>query len=167
MPHIHELYDFTSSAYIVFENKVLLVHHKKLKTWIAPGGHIELDEDPIQTLWREITEETGLKKPNLKLIKTSQNIPELENTNFFQELASPFAMFVVDYGINSAHKHIDLCYLITSNTSKVTLEASSSYGIDWFSVDNIELLHKKGLMFQNSYVYSKFAINYIKNNVLA
>ena len=161
MSHVHELYDFTSSGYIVFENKVLLVHHKKLKTWIAPGGHIELDEDPIQALWREITEETGLKKSSLRLIDTGQNIKELQNTKSFQELPSPFAMFVVDYDESSVHKHVDLCYLMTSNTSKVTLEIQSSHNIGWFTPKQILELYKNGLMFQNSYVYCKFALKFL------
>ncbi len=162
MPHVHELYDFTSSGYIVFKNKVLLVHHKKLKVWIAPGGHIELDEDPLQTLWREIFEETGLKKQTLKLVNTGQKVQGLENTKSFQSLPSPFAMFVVDYDESSAHKHIDLCYLMSSNTSVVTLEERSSHDIDWFSEKQLAQLHNKGLLFRNSLTYCRFALNFVK-----
>ena len=61
MAHIHELIDFTIAAYIVFENKVLLIHHKKLERWLPIGGHIELDETPEDALYREIQEECGLK----------------------------------------------------------------------------------------------------------
>ncbi len=52
MPHIHELYDFTASAYILHptESKILLLLHKKLGKWLQPGGHIELSEDPLQAL---------------------------------------------------------------------------------------------------------------------
>lgn len=40
--------------------KILLVHHKKLKKWVQPGGHIEDGEDPEEATLREIYEETGL-----------------------------------------------------------------------------------------------------------
>lgn len=167
MPHIHELYDFTASGYIVFDDQLLLIHHKKLGAWIAPGGHVELDENPLQTLWREIAEETGIQKRRLKLIETGLSVQGLENTKSFKSLPTPFAMFVVDYDEKSSHKHIDLCYLLLSTTSKITLEEHSSHDIGWFSAAQIDEIYKKGLMFQNSYVYSKFALEFLKNKVLA
>ena len=58
MAHIHEKIDFVSTAIIVHRDKVLLVHHRGLKLWLPVGGHIELDEDPEEALFREIKEET-------------------------------------------------------------------------------------------------------------
>ncbi len=43
------------------EYKILLVHHKKLKKWVQPGGHIEEHEDPESAAIREVYEETGLE----------------------------------------------------------------------------------------------------------
>ncbi len=162
MPHVHELNDFTSSGYIVFKQKILLVHHKKLKVWISPGGHIELDEDPITALWREILEETGLNKKNLELISTGPLVNDLKTTKAFHPLQSPFAMFITNYDNTTNHKHIDLCYLLKSNTFEVTLEESSSHDIGWFTLLQLDKLFINGHMFQNSYTYSKFAINYFK-----
>ena len=51
---------FTASALIVHNKKVLLVNHLKLGVWLYPGGHVEKDENPDQTLIREVKEETGL-----------------------------------------------------------------------------------------------------------
>lgn len=45
MPHIHELYDFTITVFIVHDGRVLLVNHPKYDKWIPMGGHIELDEE--------------------------------------------------------------------------------------------------------------------------
>jgi ADP-ribose pyrophosphatase YjhB (NUDIX family) len=61
MPHMHELMDFTVEALVVHENRVLLIYHQQLHKWLPLGGHIELDEDPEQALFREITEESGLE----------------------------------------------------------------------------------------------------------
>lgn len=61
MPHIHDKYDFVITVFIVYKDKVLLVHHPRYDKWIPMGGHIELDEDPEQALFREIKEETGLE----------------------------------------------------------------------------------------------------------
>jgi len=46
MPHIHELIDFTSEVFIIFQGKVLLRKHDKFKIWLSVGGHVELNEDP-------------------------------------------------------------------------------------------------------------------------
>lgn len=163
MAHIHELYDFTSSAYIVFENQILLVHHKKLKVWTAPGGHVELDENPMQTLWREITEETGLQKNNLELIETGPTVKDLKSTKSFLPISTPFAMFVVDYGSVMNHKHIDLCYLLTSNSTNIALESSSSHDIGWFREEQIDVIYAQKMMHSNSHKYCKFALDFIKN----
>jgi 8-oxo-dGTP pyrophosphatase MutT (NUDIX family) len=50
----------TSTAWALVDDKVLLVKHKWLKIWLAPGGHIELNELPHQAAEREFKEETGL-----------------------------------------------------------------------------------------------------------
>jgi 8-oxo-dGTP pyrophosphatase MutT (NUDIX family) len=39
--------------------QIYLVHHKKANDWIAPGGHIEPNELPEDTVRREFTEELG------------------------------------------------------------------------------------------------------------
>ena len=39
---------------------IYLVHHKKAQDWIPPGGHIELNEHPVDTVIRESQEELGL-----------------------------------------------------------------------------------------------------------
>lgn len=52
---------FTASAFLIRENKVLLVKHKKLQKWLSPGGHIDENELPHVAAQREFLEETGLK----------------------------------------------------------------------------------------------------------
>ncbi len=59
MPHIHEKIDFCVEVFIVHKNKVLLRVHDKFKFWLSIGGHIELDEDPIEAAYREVKEEVG------------------------------------------------------------------------------------------------------------
>ena len=60
MPHIHEKIDFTVEVFIVHKDKVLLRMHDKYHLWLSVGGHIELDEDPVQGIIREVKEEVGL-----------------------------------------------------------------------------------------------------------
>ena len=61
MAHIHEKIDFTVAIFVVHDEKILLIHHRKLDKWLPLGGHIELDEDPEQAALREAKEESGLE----------------------------------------------------------------------------------------------------------
>ena len=51
----------TATAYVVVQGHTLLVWHEKLRMWLPPGGHCELNEDPVQTAEREALEETGIE----------------------------------------------------------------------------------------------------------
>ena len=53
---------------IVKDGKVVVVKQQK-GTFSLPKGHLEGDERLIDTAYREIYEETGLKKEDLKLIR--------------------------------------------------------------------------------------------------
>lgn len=51
----------TSAGVLIHEDRVLLVKHKKLGLWLAPGGHVEENELPHVAAEREFWEETGVK----------------------------------------------------------------------------------------------------------
>ena len=59
---------FTATGLIIKNDSVLLHLHPKIHLWLPPGGHVELNEDPIETVKREILEETGYK---IQIINTS------------------------------------------------------------------------------------------------
>lgn len=40
--------------------KLFIIHHKKSGLWLAPGGHIDKEENLFRTLSREVMEELGL-----------------------------------------------------------------------------------------------------------
>jgi len=71
MAHIHEKIDFTVAIFIVHEEKILLIHHRKLDKWLPLGGHIELDEDPEQAALREAHEELGIEPGSVRVIGAS------------------------------------------------------------------------------------------------
>jgi 8-oxo-dGTP diphosphatase len=52
------------SYFVLFDEahkKILLVDHKKALLWLPSGGHVEIDEDPQQTVVRECREELGIE----------------------------------------------------------------------------------------------------------
>ena len=42
-----------------------IVHHRKARLWLSPGGHIEAGEMPSDTLRREVREELGCEPESL------------------------------------------------------------------------------------------------------
>ncbi len=51
------------SYFILFDEEalnVLLVDHKKAQLWLPTGGHVEVDEDPQETVRRECLEEVSI-----------------------------------------------------------------------------------------------------------
>ena len=53
-----------------FNDKWIFVRHQKRTTWEIAGGHIEKGETSFEAAGRELAEETGALKFNLKCIAT-------------------------------------------------------------------------------------------------
>jgi 8-oxo-dGTP pyrophosphatase MutT (NUDIX family) len=128
MPHIHEKYDFVISAFIVHDNKVLLVNHPRYNKWLPVGGHIELDEDPEQALIREIKEETGLEVE----ILADKPVLEQNDTKF---VYTP--RYIDVHEANPPHKHIALVYFATSKNNKHVLSAEHTE-IRWLGINDLD-----------------------------
>ena len=133
MPHIHELFDFTASAFIVHEDRILLIHHKKLDSWLQIGGHVELDEDPDDALMREIQEECGLEVEVL-----CEKAP-CSNSETTKPLWQP--SFINVHWINDTHRHIDLGYVCRAITTEPTLEVGAAHDIGWFTLEEVKRLN--------------------------
>ena len=130
MPHINEKIDFTVEVFVVFNKRVLLRKHDKYKKWLGVGGHIELNEDPIQAALREVKEEVGL---DIELI--GKVLPfQREN---YKELLPP--KFLNRHKINETHEHISLVYFAKSKTNTLQLsDKEVSEDCRWFTKEEIE-----------------------------
>jgi 8-oxo-dGTP pyrophosphatase MutT (NUDIX family) len=150
MGHIHELIDFVVSIYIVYKNRVLLVHHKQLNRWLPVGGHIELHEDPDQAAIREVKEETGLRvkirSPKLRL--------RTPGTKF---LYTP--RFANIHKIKGGHKHTTLIYFAEAKSGKIKHNREEHNQIRWFTKGEL-----KGIKIKNSvYFYATEALKELGN----
>lgn len=133
MPHIHEKIDFDTDALIVYQGRVLFVHHKKYNRWLTPGGHIELDEDPEQALFREIEEETGLTRNDLELLDTT--LPAFDAIDEVKPLPRPRFMDI--HQVDDQHRHIRLAFVLRAKTDKVRLQPEEGHDIRWFKPDEL------------------------------
>lgn len=128
MPHIHKLIDFVIVAYIVHDDKVLLVDHKKHNMWLPVGGHIELNEDPEQALLREIKEECGLE---VEVIGERPNVVGPQT----QSLIPPLYMDV--HSITDTHRHVSLVYFARARSLDAKLEEREHNAIRWFTREEL------------------------------
>lgn len=138
MAHIHsnDQFDFTVSAVIIHDNKALMLFHHKLQLWLSPAGHIELDETPIDALYREIEEETGLKKGNLTLVT-----PHDDNQTFDRDSVNrgePLPFDIESHPIGpDGHRHIDLAYILLSDTADIRVEPDAAEALTWVTLEEL------------------------------
>jgi 8-oxo-dGTP pyrophosphatase MutT (NUDIX family) len=131
MAHIHEKIDFTVAIFVVHEQKVLLIHHRKLDKWLPLGGHIELDEDPEQAALREAREESGI---DVELL--GERPPTTEPGT--RALIAP--RFLDIHRISATHEHIGMIYWARPKRGQATLAAEEHHDIRWCSAAELETL---------------------------
>ena len=122
MPHIHRLYDFVVSAFIIHQDKVLLVYNKKYSEWLPIGGHIELDEDPEEALFKEIREECGLP------VRILADRPSIAHRGV-KPILTP--SYVDAHRISRVHKHIAFVYFGVSASDRVKLHEREHREFRW------------------------------------
>ncbi len=115
MPHIHDKIDFTVEVFIVHDNKVLLRMHDKHHIWLSVGGHIELDEDPVEAAIREVKEEVGL---DIKIIGEADGIKDQEEKNRGYKYLIP-PRYLGRHPVSDTHEHIAFVYFATSDTDAI------------------------------------------------
>jgi 8-oxo-dGTP pyrophosphatase MutT (NUDIX family) len=129
MAHLHEKIDFTVAIFVVHEQRVLVVHHRKLDKWLPLGGHIELDEDPEQAAVREAFEESGLEV---------ELIGERPPTTGPGTRALIAPRFLDIHRISDSHEHIGMIYWARPRRGVVTLATGEHHDIRWCSGAELE-----------------------------
>lgn len=149
---------FTATAYIISkidgEYKVLLHKHKKMGIWIGIGGHVEKDENPVETLLREVKEETNL---HIKLISEEK----LLKTGDVEELITPQTIIeekIPPYQVEPAHFHIDNIYFaFCKNSQKIKMDEEYA----WFSWQQLKFGLEKEVE-----VFAKKAIDKVAHSMV-
>lgn len=121
--------DFVASVYIVNENKVLLVHHKKMGMWLPVGGHIEENELPTECAVREAKEEAGV---DIVIMGKEENYD-----NRVWVMAHPKVVQLED--IEPGHQHIDLVYFakLKDKLQEIKNEDKGINEVRWFSREEL------------------------------
>jgi 8-oxo-dGTP diphosphatase len=99
--------------------KIQLVDHKKALLWLPAGGHVELNEDPKDTVRRECVEELGI-----------------EADFVFDEPI--FLTSTITVGLTAGHTDVSLWYVLKGNQNQLyQFDPSEFNSICWFGFDEI------------------------------
>ncbi len=119
--------DFTATAFVVWQGKVLLHKHKKLGMWLPCGGHIDPNELPDTAVKRESIEESGVE---IELI--GEKVLDVDDPI---QLVRPRGIQLEH--ISEGHEHIDLMYFArpVDGYEGYLLEDDESLG--WYGPDEL------------------------------
>lgn len=127
---------FTATGFVVDGDSTLLHWHKKVQEWLPPGGHVDANEDPVQTTLREIKEETGF---SVEIVPTQQPLV----IGNLDQVAAPHSIMIEDVvdTRHGEHQHIDHIYftrLIGDRTTATNEHPDASVGWLWASLDDLQ-----------------------------
>jgi 8-oxo-dGTP pyrophosphatase MutT (NUDIX family) len=117
IPNIHLV-----SYFIVVDltaQKYLLVDHKKAGLWLPAGGHVEVNEHPVETVKREVKEELGIE------------------ADFLFE-APIFVSKNPTTGLSAGHMDISLWYVLKGDCNQaLQYDLTEFHAIAWFTENAI------------------------------
>jgi 8-oxo-dGTP pyrophosphatase MutT (NUDIX family) len=155
MPELKPRFCYTASGVLIINQRVLLLKHKKLGTWLTPGGHVERGEFLYQAAEREFFEETGLRVQTISHPAFKIDCVETDTNSSFQPVPISINLHWISqknyqYRLAGQKKtekkwpkgceqHLDFQYLLASDVDLSTLKKNNeSEKIAWFSLEQIE-----------------------------
>ena len=134
---------FTATAYILCEDKVLLLFHPKLQKWLPPGGHLEENETPPEAARREVLEETGLE---IALIHQENIWIERWNASSFERPYLCLLENIPEHKGKKAHQHMDFIYLAKPIGGSLIQDPF----LRWFSLEDVSSLESDKEIFKET-----------------
>lgn len=117
---------FTVTGFVCRDGRTALHWHPRVQAWLPPGGHIERNEDPLQALLREVSEETGL---DVRVLGSLEPLPRGTT------LPSPVRVSVFDIAPDSdtpePHQHIDFIYFTVAHDPDQPLTPEPGTNWQW------------------------------------
>lgn len=138
---------FTATVYIINDDKVLLIYHRKLQRWLPTGGHMDPNETPGDAAKREAREETGLE---IEFIKQENVWIEKWNA---KSIERPYLCLLEEmpaYKDVPAHQHIDMVYVAKPIGGSELQNTNETDGMKWFTLEEVEQMQTDVEMFEET-----------------
>lgn len=126
---------FTTSVYIIENDSVLLINHKKLRKWLPPGGHLDPNETPPEGAKREALEETGMA---IEFIRQENIWINQWNASSFERPFMCLLEEIPETPSQAAHQHIDFIYIAKPVGGALVCNYHETDGVRWFTLPEIE-----------------------------
>ncbi|MFN0029279.1 MAG: NUDIX hydrolase [Acidimicrobiales bacterium] len=112
----------TSSALVVEAEteRVLLLHHTKLRRWLQPGGHVDGAGDLARSALREATEETGMAS-----LRVASPAIDLD----IHRVSPPH---------EPPHDHLDVRFLVMAPAGARPIGNHESTDLRWVPIDELD-----------------------------
>jgi len=112
--------------------QVFIADHKKSGLWLSPGGHIDKEEDLLQAVNREISEELGVR-------------------SYFPHAPKPFLLTVtyIENGARACKVHYDTWYLMETNGDNFQVDLSEFHQVKWLPIPEAKKLATHSAMQKN------------------
>jgi len=111
--------------------KALLLHHRAANFWMPPGGHQEAWENPLETIAREVMEETQLE--------ISAYLPAITRVDDRTQIVpAPVRLVEIKIparGDEPGHYHLDQLYIVRIPERPVTKDDAETHDIGWFTLE--------------------------------
>lgn len=138
---------FTATVYMLRDDHVLLIFHKKMQKWLPPGGHLNPNEAPHEAAKREAIEETGIE-----VEFTLQENIWVERWNA-SSIPRPYMCLLEEipaYKDQPAHQHIDFVYVGKPVGGTELENLDETDGLRWFTLEEIEALESDVTIFEET-----------------
>ena len=111
-------------CYSLKNKRFFITHHKKSGLWMFPGGHIDRNESPEETLYREMKEELGF------ICAHSQNHQPILNSIFSLN----------DIPNNKCKIHYEIFYAIPAEKEDFQIDPKEFLDTKWATLEEAEKL---------------------------
>lgn len=113
----------TASAFVIdpAEEKILLIHHKKLNRWLQPGGHCDGETNTLAVAIKEVFEETGVE-----IAANNQKIIDLDIHTIPERKEVP------------EHEHFDVRYLLWADSNSNLVQNHETNDLKWIKWSEIK-----------------------------
>ncbi|HEY1683948.1 MAG TPA: NUDIX domain-containing protein [Tepidisphaeraceae bacterium] len=111
------------------DGEILLIHHRALDRWLAPGGHVERNDDSLAAAaMRELSEETGIAREKISISPWWARAPLHVDRHTIP--ANPAKN-------EPEHEHWDFCYRLNCDSPTMRIDADEVCDVRWCSPGNL------------------------------